>query len=152
MKGQMLVKRRQSANCAENQLQSKAARRPISFTIHHTEYEDYEKLQESAEHGAPAVDRVKSQTHTQQTLAKSLSKKVPYDRKSDRIKDKKSFGSYVKKPQEFRGESLHIAIEKEIQSYLMMPEMDSDVNPLDWWKTQEINFPTSKKVPVHPCH
>ncbi|XP_039544447.1 E3 SUMO-protein ligase ZBED1-like isoform X2 [Pimephales promelas] len=61
-------------------------------------------------------------------------------------KTKKSFGSYFKKPQEFRGESLHIAIEKEIQSYLMIPEVDSDVNPLDWWKTQEINFPRLGKL------
>jgi len=70
-------------------------------------------------------------------------------------KDKKSLGSYFKKPQEFRGESLHNAIEKEIQSYLMIPEVDSDINPLDWWKTQEINFPRlgklAKKVPMHPC-
>ncbi len=53
---------------------------------------------------------------------------------------KQYFGSYFKKPQEFRGESLCIAIEKEIQSYLMIHEVDSDVNPLDWWKKQEINF------------
>ncbi len=33
LKGRMLVKRRRSANCAVNRLQSKAARRPVSFTI-----------------------------------------------------------------------------------------------------------------------
>ncbi len=51
-------------------------------------------------------------------------------------KREKSFGSFFKKPQEFRGESLRSAIEKEIQSYLLIPEVDSDINPLDWWKTQ----------------
>ncbi len=28
----------------------------------------------------------------------------------------------------------------------MIPEVDSDVNPLDWWKTQEIHFPRLGKL------
>lgn len=60
---------------------------------------------------------------------------------------KKSFGSYFKKAQEFReDESLPTAIEKEIKSYLMIPEVDSEVNPLEWWKTQEVNFPRLGKL------
>uniref|UniRef100_A0AAR2J935 BED-type domain-containing protein n=1 Tax=Pygocentrus nattereri TaxID=42514 RepID=A0AAR2J935_PYGNA len=62
-------------------------------------------------------------------------------------KTQKSFSSYFKKLQEFKeGESLHTIIEKEIKSYLMIPEVDSDVNPLDWWKTQEVNFPRLGKL------
>lgn len=64
-------------------------------------------------------------------------------------RQKKAFGSYFKKTQEFRGgESLHTAIEKEIKSYLMTPEVDSDANPLDWWKTQEVNFSQTASVPL----
>lgn len=59
-------------------------------------------------------------------------------------KKKKSFGSYFKKT--VRGESQATGIEKEIKSYLLIPEVDSDVNPLEWWKTQEINFPRLEKL------
>lgn len=45
-----------------------------------------------------------------------------------------------------RGESQATAIEKEIQSYLMLPAVDSDFNPLEWWKTPEINFPKLAKL------
>lgn len=60
------------------------------------------------------------------------------------------------KTQEFKeGKSVHTATEEEIKSYLMIPEVDSDVNLLDWWKTQDVHFPrlgkTCEKVPVHPC-
>ncbi len=34
----------------------------------------------------------------------------------------------------------------------MIPEVDSDVNPLDWWKTQEIHFPRlGKLAKKYPC-
>lgn len=45
-----------------------------------------------------------------------------------------------------RGESQATGIEKEIKSYLLIPEVDSDVNPLAWWKTQEMNFPRLAKL------
>ncbi|KAG9278042.1 zinc finger BED domain-containing protein 1-like [Astyanax mexicanus] len=63
-------------------------------------------------------------------------------------KTKKSFfGSYFKKTKESKeGESLDTMIEKEMKSYLMIPEVDSDVNPLDWWKMQEVNFPRLGKL------
>ncbi|KAL2092747.1 hypothetical protein ACEWY4_012545 [Coilia grayii] len=59
-------------------------------------------------------------------------------------KKKKSFGSYLKKT--VRRESQATAMEKEIKSYLMLPAVDSDVNPLEWWKTQEIRFPRLTKL------
>lgn len=61
---------------------------------------------------------------------------------------KKSFGSYFKKRQQASRveESLQSAVEKEMQSYLMIPEIDSDTDPLSWWKTQEVNFPRIGKL------
>lgn len=47
-----------------------------------------------------------------------------------------------KKPQEAEEYSLHSVIENEIQSYLMILEVDSDLKSLDWWKTQI--FPDSE--------
>lgn len=32
-------------------------------------------------------------------------------------------------------------IEKEMLSYLSTPNVDSEMNPLEWWKTYEVNFP-----------
>ncbi|XP_076849420.1 E3 SUMO-protein ligase ZBED1-like [Brachyhypopomus gauderio] len=61
-------------------------------------------------------------------------------------KTKKSFGSYFKKSVREERESQANVIEKEIKSYLLIPEVDSDVNPLEWWKTQEINFPRLAKL------
>ncbi|CAM4277049.1 unnamed protein product [Leuciscus chuanchicus] len=63
-------------------------------------------------------------------------------------KKKKSFGSYFKKTQQANRveESLQTAVEKEMQSYLMIPEIDSDTDPLSWWKAQEVNFPRIGKL------
>lgn len=44
-------------------------------------------------------------------------------------KNKKSFGSYFKKTHPAGGDRLQSAVEKELPSYLMIPETDSDANP-----------------------
>ncbi|XP_036957921.1 E3 SUMO-protein ligase ZBED1-like [Acanthopagrus latus] len=53
-------------------------------TNHSKEYEEYEKLRDSAAQDKPSRPAVQ---HTQQTLAESFSRKVPYDRKSQRWQD-----------------------------------------------------------------
>ncbi|XP_019900657.1 zinc finger BED domain-containing protein 1-like [Esox lucius] len=61
-------------------------------------------------------------------------------------KTKKYFGSYFKKHKAGGEEALATAIEKEVKSFLLIPEVDSDVNPLDWWKSQEVHFPRLGKI------
>lgn len=53
-------------------------------TKHHTEYEEYEKLQGSAIHNMSKLANVPAQNDTWQTLAESFYKKVPYDKKNQR--------------------------------------------------------------------
>ncbi|XP_060793244.1 E3 SUMO-protein ligase ZBED1-like [Neoarius graeffei] len=68
------------------------------------------------------------------------------DTRESSKKAKKSFRCYIKKQEVRGGESLATAIENELKSYLMIPEVDSEVNPLEWWESQEVNFPRLAKL------
>lgn len=56
---------------------------------------------------------------------------------------KKSLGSYFKKAGQFTTHSQpgRASIELELSMYLQAPGRDSETNPLEWWKQNEMNFP-----------
>ncbi|KAK7934198.1 hypothetical protein WMY93_005094 [Mugilogobius chulae] len=87
----------------------------------------------------PATSQVPTADEDQAEEEEDISEPLPAK------KTKKSFGSYFKKRQSGK-DSEQSTVEKEMQSYLMIPEMDSDADPLEWWKTQEVNFPRLGKL------
>lgn len=58
-------------------------------------------------------------------------------------KQRKSLGSFFKKlcPTTSRGLTDKEAVEKELDNYLLTPDADSEMDPLQWWKIHEKNFP-----------
>ncbi|XP_024139828.2 zinc finger BED domain-containing protein 1, partial [Oryzias melastigma] len=63
-------------------------------------------------------------------------------------KVKHSLGSFLKAASaapstsvEREAPSVKELVEKELHSYLALPNIDSEVNPLEWWKVHKVNFP-----------
>ncbi len=57
-------------------------------------------------------------------------------------KQRKSLGSFFKKscPTTSTGFSENEAAERELENYLLAPDADTEMDPLQWWKIHEKNF------------
>ncbi|GAA6081513.1 enhancer of polycomb homolog 1b isoform X2 [Tachysurus ichikawai] len=64
-------------------------------------------------------------------------------------KQKRSLGSFFKgseaTPSATPTLSLQQSLEAEMSSYLVSPMLDSEGNPLDWWRKHHVHFPTLSK-------
>lgn len=56
-------------------------------------------------------------------------------------KQKKSLGSFFKKSHPSEGLTDKEKVEKELKNYLLAPDPDSEMDPLQWWKIHEKSFP-----------
>lgn len=56
-------------------------------------------------------------------------------------KQKKSLGSFFKKSTPGTGLNDRERVERELENYLMAADADSEMDPLQWWKINETNFP-----------
>lgn len=65
-------------------------------------------------------------------------------------KQKRSLGSFFKGSEAIPSAtptlSLQQSLEAEMSSYLVSPMLDSEANPLDWWRKHHVHFPTLSKV------
>ncbi|GAA6085765.1 zinc finger BED domain-containing protein 4-like [Tachysurus ichikawai] len=65
-------------------------------------------------------------------------------------KQKRSLGSFFKgseaTPSATPTLSLQQSLEAEMSSYLVSPMLDSEANPLDWWRKHHVHFPTLSKA------
>ncbi|XP_060776792.1 E3 SUMO-protein ligase ZBED1-like [Neoarius graeffei] len=57
------------------------------------------------------------------------------------IMQKKTLGSFFKRPVATSGLTDQQAVEAELNSYLQAPNADSETNPLEWWKTHCTAYP-----------
>lgn len=65
-------------------------------------------------------------------------------------KQKRSLGSFFKGSEAIPSAtptlSLQQSLEAEMSSYLVSPMLDSEANPLDWWRKHHVHFPNLSKV------
>ncbi|KAK7898521.1 hypothetical protein WMY93_019374 [Mugilogobius chulae] len=87
---------------------------------------------------SPQPDPVSSSSTSQNVLDTNPPKKV-----------KRSLGSFLKDVAaaapttslEPEPTTMRELIQRELHSYLALPVVDSEMNPLEWWKIHEVNFP-----------
>lgn len=65
-------------------------------------------------------------------------------------KAKRSLSSYFKKPSAPTGQGTskpsRASIDLELSMYLQTPDLDSEKDPLQWWRQRELNFPLVAKL------
>lgn len=107
------------------------------ISAHHV-YTIQEKVKKEME-SAAAVHRESSTESTEPSTSSTEAKKP-----------KRSLGSFFKgseaTPSPVPTLSLHQTIEAELSSYLVSPMLDSEGNPLEWWRKHHVYFPTLSKV------
>ena len=69
---------------------------------------------------------------------------------------KRALGSILKRNKEAKlPKTPHDRVKAEIDTYLSLPVIDSESDPLDWWKSQHNSYPSlskvAKKVSLYMC-
>ena len=74
----------------------------------------------------------------------------PSTSSSEAKKPRRSLGSFFKgneaTPSTAPTVSLQQTVEAELSSYLVSLMLDSEENPLEWWRKHHVHFPTKSKV------
>lgn len=116
-----------------------------------TTYISYEKVEDIQ---AKAVEEIKSiQAESEMTGSSTTDMSVPAGSVSPpEEKRKKSLSSFFKmQSKSSMGSSScdtlsEDSIKMELRSYLQTQEVDSNTDPLTWWKSREVNFPRIAKL------
>lgn len=115
-----------------------------------TTYISYEKVEDIQ---AKAVEEIKSiQAESEMTGSSTTDMSVPAGSVSPpEEKRKKSLSSFFKmQSKSSMGSSSDTlsedSIKMELRSYLQTQEVDSNTDPLTWWKSREVNFPRIAKL------
>lgn len=111
-----------------------------------TKYVDEEKVERVLSRAVEEiVSLMKTQQEVVQGAAGSEAEAEPDD--PPKAKRKKTLASFFKRQGGAMTEEE--SVRKELTVYLQTTEVDSDVDPLDWWKGHQTNFPHVAKLARH---
>ncbi|XP_019715163.1 zinc finger BED domain-containing protein 1-like [Hippocampus comes] len=111
-----------------------------------TKYVDEEKVERVLSRVVEEiVSLMKTQQDVVQGAAGSEAEAEPDD--PPKVKRKKTLASFFKR--EGGAMTEEESVRKELTVYLQTTEVDSDVDPFDWWKCHQTNFPHVAKLARH---
>ncbi|XP_069800972.1 E3 SUMO-protein ligase ZBED1-like [Dendropsophus ebraccatus] len=105
----------------------------------------------SEKHVAAIQEKVKSEMESAATANRESTRESlePPTSSFEGKKAKRSLGSFFKGSEAAPPSTtvpLHQTVEAELSSYLVSPLLDSEKNPLEWWRRHSVNFPLLSKV------